>query len=185
MGKPSSVLSLGNGGFITLKFEKKIYSKSGPEVRIFENPMYLMDSETQKPDKFRSFTELAYVEVSQDGKTFYRFPHSIREGEAIEFLVNPYNLKGLAGAFPVYANKRVSPFGPQVLEEDGTRKVGAGPGGDDFDLEAQNSLILGTSYYLEASVELSEDLALYTSARLLEEEHPASRPVALVVHVLR
>jgi hypothetical protein len=48
-----------------------------------------------------------------------------------------------------------------------------GIAGDDFDLEAQTSLVLGTSSYLQTSVELSEDLALYNIAQLREEENPA------------
>ena len=49
-----------------------------------------------------------------------------------------------------------------------------GIAGDDFDLEAQNSLIVGSTTFLQISSELSQDLALYTSAQLLQEEDPTA-----------
>lgn len=122
------LLSLGSGGWVTLKFKKPINNGPGPDIRVFENPFIVNGNE------FVSFTETAYVEVSQDGETFYRFPASVDETDP-EYFVNPYNFQNLAGVFPVYANDNVDPFGSQIFSADGTRELGEGPGGDDFDLD--------------------------------------------------
>ena len=46
--------------------------------------------------------------------------------------------------------------------------------GDDLDLKAQNNLILGTTTFLQVSVELSEDLLSYQSYQLLKDRDPAA-----------
>lgn len=70
-GKPqgtSHVVSLGDGGSITLSFEKPIADGEGPDFAIFENGF--------RPDSAEhgAFLELAFVEVSSDGSHFVRFP---------------------------------------------------------------------------------------------------------------
>ncbi len=59
---PFQVVSLGDGGSITLTFSPPLADGEGPDLAVFEN-------------SFRdSFLELAFVEVSSDGVTFFRFP---------------------------------------------------------------------------------------------------------------
>jgi hypothetical protein len=57
-----NVVSLGDGGSITLKFPVPIGNGPGPDLAVFENAF----SDT--------FLELAFVEVSSNGTTFHRFP---------------------------------------------------------------------------------------------------------------
>jgi hypothetical protein len=57
-----NVLSLGDGGSITLKFPVPIGNGPGPDLAVFENAFS------------DSFLELAFVEVSSNGVTFHRFP---------------------------------------------------------------------------------------------------------------
>ncbi len=122
------LLSLGHSGFITLRMTEAIRNEPGPDIRVFENPFYIGG------DKFSAFMEWAYVEVSQDGINFFRFPHSVAHPNT----TNPYDVFNLAGVFPVYANINNDPFAPQVLDESGRRIPGRGPGGDDFDLSTLN-----------------------------------------------
>ncbi len=61
-GTSSDVVSLGDGGSITLTFANPIKNGAGADFAVFENSF----SET--------FLELAFVEVSTDGVTFVRFP---------------------------------------------------------------------------------------------------------------
>ena len=57
-----NVVSLGDGGSITLTFPQPIGDGPGPDIAVFENGF----SDT--------FLELAFVEVSSNGTTFHRFP---------------------------------------------------------------------------------------------------------------
>ncbi|MCB1740925.1 MAG: PEP-CTERM sorting domain-containing protein [Gammaproteobacteria bacterium] len=61
----STVVSLGRGGKMTLRFDPPIVDGSGWDFAIFENA-FAVGSEL--------FMELAWVEVSADGQVFYRFP---------------------------------------------------------------------------------------------------------------
>lgn len=60
-GEAESVLSLGNGGEVTLTFDAPITNGEGADFAVFENGF----------DDF--FLELAYVEVSSNGEDFQRF----------------------------------------------------------------------------------------------------------------
>lgn len=63
-GDISSVVSLGNGGFVVLEFEgNTIVDGEGPDFVVFENPL-------------PSFVELATVAVSDDLEHWYEFPCS-------------------------------------------------------------------------------------------------------------
>ncbi|KAF0129665.1 MAG: cell surface protein [Bacteroidetes bacterium] len=63
LGVPDiNVTSLGDGGRITLGFEKSIQNGSGPDFAVFENSFS------------DDFLELAHVEVSSDGVNYARFP---------------------------------------------------------------------------------------------------------------
>ncbi|MBT64419.1 MAG: hypothetical protein CML13_14550 [Puniceicoccaceae bacterium] len=71
VGDSFDVVSLGQGGQITLTFTHPIQNGDGPDFVVFENSF----SDT--------FLELAWVEVSTDGQHFVRFPnYSYREAGA-------------------------------------------------------------------------------------------------------
>jgi hypothetical protein len=59
------VVSLGDGGSITLGFDYAIANGVGPDFCVFENGFGVGE---------RVFGELAYVEVSSNGTDFFRFP---------------------------------------------------------------------------------------------------------------
>ena len=69
LGAPdrSGVVSLGDGGQITLTFDRPITNGPGPDLAVFENGFALSGASSD-------FLELAFVEVSTDGQTFARFP---------------------------------------------------------------------------------------------------------------
>jgi len=99
------VVSLGDGGSITLRFDSPVVcNEAGPDFTIFENP-FMAGALT--------FSEIAFVEVSQDGDTFIAFPF------------NPETLSGSAGRAPVFSNpsNNLDPTDP------------AESGGDVFDLD--------------------------------------------------
>jgi hypothetical protein len=61
-GSNNGVVSLGDGGSIVLSFTQAITNQKGFDFAVFENSFS------------NTFLELAFVEVSSDGKTFVRFP---------------------------------------------------------------------------------------------------------------
>lgn len=104
------VVSLGNGGSITVAFEgNSIIDGPGPDFLVFENAFY-PGGDTTKP-----YAELATVEVSADGKSWLAFPCS-----AIAY---PYGT--CAGWHPVLASPDKSDIDPLDPEA---------AGGDPFDL---------------------------------------------------
>jgi hypothetical protein len=90
-GSSTDICCLGNGGQITMTFDKAVTNGSGFDFAIFENGI----SDT--------FLELAYVEVSSDGANFFRFPnHSLTSSTVGAFgAVDPTNIDGLAGKYRV------------------------------------------------------------------------------------
>jgi hypothetical protein len=64
----NGVISLGDGGSITLTFPYPIRNGQGPDFAVFENGFKVNDS--------LAFLELAFVEVSTNGQRFVRFPAS-------------------------------------------------------------------------------------------------------------
>jgi hypothetical protein len=63
-----AVVSLGDGGQVTLTFAEPFGDGPGPDLAVFENAFqYAAASEL-------AFMELAFVEVSSDGMNFRRFP---------------------------------------------------------------------------------------------------------------
>lgn len=117
------------GGTITLKFtDNLIVNGPGPDFTVFEN------SFTIDPAYGRGMLiEPAVVSVSQDGRTFYRFPCdfvplAIDDPEDIELWQHcadtAHYPNGFAGVHPVYANGLdPDPSDPEVS------------GGDNFDLD--------------------------------------------------
>ena len=104
------VVTLGNGGTITLGFAPSIIVDGpGPDFIVFENP-FNVNGDPKKP-----FAELATVAVSDDGQSFQSFPCT----------ATAYPYGSCAGWHPVYANSdknNIDPTDPAVA------------GGDDFDL---------------------------------------------------
>jgi hypothetical protein len=104
------VVTLGNGGSITLAFDPSyIVDAPGPDFIVFENPFYVNGDPTMV------FAELATVSVSDDGQSFTDFPCTA--------MAPPYG--SCAGWHPVYANadsNQIDPTDPTAA------------GGDAFDL---------------------------------------------------
>ncbi len=97
---PEELLTLGEDGWVVLEFTDNVVTDGpGPDLTVFENVMELGGG-----DYFR---ECAFVEVSQDGQTWTRFPW------------DPQTLEGLAGVWPTTGE---DPTDPEVS------------GGDQFDL---------------------------------------------------
>lgn len=67
-GGPLDCISLGDGGIAVLTFDYPIKNGSGADFAVFENGI----REQEAP--FQYFLELAFVEVSTDGKRYVRFP---------------------------------------------------------------------------------------------------------------
>lgn len=65
----SSLVSLGDGGSITLAFDAPIANGEGFDFAVFENGFLLGAVGTPL-----AYLELAFVEVSSDGENFFRFP---------------------------------------------------------------------------------------------------------------
>ncbi|MCB1097214.1 MAG: DUF4465 domain-containing protein [Verrucomicrobiae bacterium] len=86
------VVSLGDGGQITLSFDPPIVNGDGPDFAVFENGFS------------DEFLELGFVEVSSDGSSFKRFPASALRpiGQQIGPFdtVSSSGLHNLAGMYP-------------------------------------------------------------------------------------
>jgi hypothetical protein len=96
---PFSVVSLGDGGSITLRFSPAITNGPGFDFAVFENGIT------------DGFLELAYVEVSSDGTHFFRFPSvsltqtqtqiNGDDSNGVFGALDPANLYNLAGKYRV------------------------------------------------------------------------------------
>jgi hypothetical protein len=64
-----TTVSLGDGGIAVLKFENPIRNGEGADFAVFENTFFSPANQ----DVF-AFCEFAFVEVSSDGESFFRFP---------------------------------------------------------------------------------------------------------------
>lgn len=69
---PYEVVSLGDGGWITMTFAKPITNGEGWDFAVFENGF--IDYTNVAFDEYMAWLELAHVEVSSDGVNFVRFP---------------------------------------------------------------------------------------------------------------
>lgn len=96
-GGPLDCISLGDGGSAILTFDFPVKNGSGPDFAIFENGM-----KYQEPP-FQYFLELAFVEVSTNGKRFVRFPAisntSVKEQIASFGQLDPTQIHNLAGKY--------------------------------------------------------------------------------------
>jgi hypothetical protein len=87
------IACLGNGGSITLFFPHPVCDGPGADFAVFENAM--------DPN----FLELAFVEVSSDGVSFFRFASASLTAEIVgpfdPWGVDPTDVEGLAGKYPL------------------------------------------------------------------------------------
>ena len=87
----SHVVSLGDGGSATLSFDRPITNGPGNDFAVFENGVT------------DTFLELAFVEVSSDGKNFFRFPSVSLTQTTTQVgafgTLDPTNLNDLAGKY--------------------------------------------------------------------------------------
>ncbi len=91
-GDTHDVVSLGNGGELTLTFDAPIVNGPGFDFAVFGNSFN------------DHFLELAYVEVSSDGTNFVRFPNTYLGTNEVPFwgaLMDPTLIAGLAGKYRV------------------------------------------------------------------------------------
>jgi hypothetical protein len=92
----TTIVTLGDGGSITLSFARPILDTDGFDLVIFENGVSTTPG--------RGFFELAFVEVSTDGIMFLRFPaRSTTPTPTSPYLfleLDPTNLDGMAGKYP-------------------------------------------------------------------------------------
>jgi hypothetical protein len=93
IGKPgeNGIVSLGDGGMVTLSFDKAISDIPGYDFAVFENSFS------------STFLELAFVEVSSDGVNFFRFDavsltDTLNQVDAFGD-IDPTNLYHLAGKY--------------------------------------------------------------------------------------
>ena len=105
-GNSSHVVSLGDGGWATLTFEKPIRNGEGPDFAVFENGFEFNGD---------LYGELGFVEVSTDGERFVRFPAtSLTQTSTQLGGFDPLNATDINN----FAGKHVSGFGtPFDLEE--------------------------------------------------------------------
>jgi hypothetical protein len=89
VGDAFDIVSLGDAGRITLTFDKPITNGAGFDFAIFENSFS------------DGFLELAFVEVSSNGRDFARFAAvSLTPAPVSSFgVVDPTNVTGLAGKY--------------------------------------------------------------------------------------
>lgn len=87
-GNSFDIVSLGRGGLITLTFDAPITNQDGADFAVFENAFN------------DTFLELAFVEVSDGGITFTRFPVRSRTSTAVSTYgtLDPNLIEGFAGA---------------------------------------------------------------------------------------
>ena len=87
----NGIVSLGDGGYAIVTFNTPIKNGPGPDFAIFENTF------------IDSFLELAFVEVSSDGKNFVRFKPTSYTQDTIQTgpfgYTNPKKINNLAGKY--------------------------------------------------------------------------------------
>jgi|YNPNPStandDraft_1061719.scaffolds.fasta_scaffold06340_2 hypothetical protein len=90
----ADVVSLGDGGRITMTFDPPITNGPGADFAVFENSFYSGSSGL--------FAELAFVEVSSDGVQFARFPSVSLTPQPVDTYgtLDPTNVYNLAGKHP-------------------------------------------------------------------------------------
>ncbi|MFA7235397.1 MAG: hypothetical protein WC058_00915 [Phycisphaeraceae bacterium] len=89
VGDSFDIVSLGNGGQITLTFDQPITDGAGADFAVFENAVT------------DTFLELAFVEVSSDGVNYFRFINDSLTAEPVSAfgIVDPTDIDGFAGKY--------------------------------------------------------------------------------------
>ena len=107
------VTCLGDGGRATLTFRSPICNEPGPDFAVFENGF----ANAQNPNMY--FLELAFVEVSSDGRNFFRFPAYFNAPQEPQLggmaCIDPCLIHNLASK---YAAMYGTPFDLDELEDD-------------------------------------------------------------------
>jgi hypothetical protein len=85
----SGIVCLGKGGSITMTFDIPIRNGDRWDFAVFENSLN------------DTFLELAYVEVSSDGRNFIRFDSDSQTPSITSQYVDPTDIDGLAGKYRV------------------------------------------------------------------------------------
>ena len=90
-GNSADVVSLGDGGSITIGMQYPVKNGSGPDFAVFENSVW------------DDFLELAFVEVSTDGHHFVRFPGVSLTQDTVQIgtfgYLDPTLIHNLAGKY--------------------------------------------------------------------------------------
>lgn len=96
-GGPLDCISLGDGGIAVLTFDFPIKNGSGADFAVFENGI----KEQEAP--FQYFLELAFAEVSTDGKRYVRFPAvtNVPASQQVESFgqIDPTKIHNFAGKY--------------------------------------------------------------------------------------
>jgi hypothetical protein len=109
-GDQADVVSLGDGGSITLTFASAIFDGPGADFAVFENGF--VDNSTGLV-----FGELGWVEVSSNGTSWLRFPGlSTSPGIGTFSGLDPTNFSGLAGTYPITPTVLGTPFDLSVFQ---------------------------------------------------------------------
>ncbi len=92
------VVSLGDSGVITLRFDAPLYNGPGPDFAVFENGF------RHPGDSALAFLEFAFVEVSDNGRDFYRFPAYYKGQEEVQIagageFIDARQVHNLAGKY--------------------------------------------------------------------------------------
>lgn len=96
LGSGGGIVSLGDGGSITLGFDRPIVNGAGADFAVFENGF-------ASGATGLAFLELAFVDVSSDGVNFFRFPSVSLTQTSTQVggfgLLDASNLHDLAGKY--------------------------------------------------------------------------------------
>jgi hypothetical protein len=133
-----TVLSLGHGGTITLEFtDNEIVDRPGPDFIVFENPFFCTAPPATASDPWSVFAEPGFVEVSDDGVNFVRFPYDAAALSQVTTLCTDGAvidaLAGMAGITPSFTGNWTVPDDPAAFDPTAPGGI-SGHGGDAFDL---------------------------------------------------
>jgi hypothetical protein len=107
LGATNTVVSLGDGGHITLTFPVPITDGPGPDFAVFENAF---------SNSSYSFLEFAYVEVSSDGSNFIRFPsHTLAADPVPTYPADPMEPEAYGGLAGKHLQGTGTPFDLRIL----------------------------------------------------------------------
>lgn len=135
----TTVASLGIGGSMTWRLDDAwIEDRPGADFIVFENVFFQGPPPTAADEPYAVFHEIAFVEVSEDGATWHRFPHdagALAEASERQTIDGPLRerLGGLAGITPTFTGNWTVPDQLGVFDPAGIGGI-SGAGGDAFDL---------------------------------------------------